>query len=119
MTRLFLIYILAFFFPISESVLPPGYEDELYCPEHMCLKHDPLLPRGFCGPKTMLYICAPALGLTGNLTSVHPKGWGDKIDVSVKEKWMSDGWRLAKECIATTRSIFSGLFVANIREKYI
>ena len=42
--------------PIAFTALPPGYEDELFCPPHMCLKHNPM-PTGWSGPRAAFHIC--------------------------------------------------------------
>ena len=42
--------------PIALSVLPLGYEDELFCPPDMCLKHNPK-PAGWSGPRAAFRIC--------------------------------------------------------------
>lgn len=122
---LFFISIIALF-SITETALPLGYEDELYCPENMCLKHA-LHPRGWSGPKTMFFVCVHIA--TG--ASVHPRGWGNQIDTSVKEILIHEGWKLAQECDKNqnqtnkndAKSVqtgsFFGLFAANNIEKYI
>jgi hypothetical protein len=42
--------------PIALSALPPGYDEELFCPHDMCLKHNPK-PTGWSGPRAALHIC--------------------------------------------------------------
>ena len=44
------------------AVLPPGYEDELYCPPKYCLVAKEM-PRGFAGPKRMFWECAYSGGV--------------------------------------------------------
>ena len=122
---LFFISIIALF-SITETALPPGYEDELYCPENMCLKRASHL-RSWSGPKTMFFVCVHI----ESGASAHPRGWGDEIDTSVKEKWVSEGWKLAQECDKNQNQTnkndakpvqtgsFFGLFAANNIEKYI
>jgi aspartate carbamoyltransferase regulatory subunit len=49
--------------------LPPGYEDELHCPQHYCLT-DKKQPAGFAGPRSMFHECKKG-------TEIKPvKAWG-------------------------------------------
>ena len=68
--------ILCFLFIIvTESALPPGYEDELYCPPGCCLQHKHTRP-GFSGPRSMFFDCCHVD--SGQITE-HPKAWGPKV----------------------------------------
>ena len=81
---------------IAKAALPPGFEDELYCPVGNCLKVNPSHMRGWSGPQTEYYVCVPECGRTGN--SNRPKGWGELVDVRIKEAIIESGWVLAKKC---------------------
>lgn len=71
------------------AVLPPGYEDVLYCPDGACLRKNARLPPGWSGPRTQLYECVdPA-----NDTVTRPKGWGRLCETRPPE-----GWRPASHC---------------------
>lgn len=53
-----LILFLGHFLPVVQvlAALPPGYEDELYCPPGFCML-DKKMPAGFCGPRTAFWEC--------------------------------------------------------------
>ena len=88
----------------SRAMLPPGYEDEIYCPVGMCLErahHD----RGWSGPMTMYKNCVNI----SDQTTMKPRGWGSNVDISIKKKIIADGWIIAHDCQAITR----GLFISN------
>lgn len=73
------------------AALPPGYEDEIYCPVNTCLKHREQ-PAGWCGPRTMFVECCDeATGQTH-----RPRGWGDKLPIEEKETMLNDGWHRTK-----------------------
>lgn len=59
---------------ISVAVLPPGYEDELFCPRGSCLapRHR---ERGFVGPRRFYFWC---IAEDGNKT--QPVGWGFRVE---------------------------------------
>ena len=41
---------------VAAAALPPGYEDELFCPPGACLKKKPAKP-GLVGPRTLFWEC--------------------------------------------------------------
>jgi hypothetical protein len=67
--------------PIALSVLPRGYEDELFCPPDMCLKHNPK-PTGWSGPRTAFHICCNET--SGSTRAPIP--WGVKVPQKLKDK---------------------------------
>ncbi len=101
------VVVFLFFVVLNGAVLPPGFEDELYCPAGMCLAHAPR-PKGWCGPKTQLYLCSKE-GHAQDRT--HPRGWGNKVEMQVKEKLIKDGYALAESCDDHKRHDALGLFV--------
>lgn len=89
-------YRFVFLVCIVGAALPPGYEDELYCPNAMCLKRA-ALPHGWCGPKTHFYVCVK-IDEVESESQIHPRGWGTKVDYSVRDNLIKDGWQIAKRC---------------------
>ena len=75
-----------------QCALPPGYEEELYCPPSSCLRPKHQRP-GFCGRRSMFHECCDEE--TGE-TSV-PHSWGVKVDASVKADLLQRGWHTS-EC---------------------
>lgn len=69
------------------AVLPPGYEDELFCPPQTCLASREVRP-GLSGPRPMFYQCC------NESTGVHitPKAWGNKLSLSYRESLINEGW---------------------------
>ena len=71
----------------AQSALPPGYEDELYCPINKCLKRREQRP-GLCGPRTLFHECCNVA--TGE--TQRPRPWGNKLPIEEKESLLKDGW---------------------------
>ena len=72
---------------LASAVLPPGYEDELYCPSNSCLRRRKM-QHGFAGPRSAFHEC----WCQEDGSIVKPKSWGAKIDPTVKEKLLQDKW---------------------------
>lgn len=79
-----LVLFLAFVTLVS-CALPPGYEDELYCPPGSCREPNSR-PPGWCGPRTAFSRCRNMF--SGALTPV--RAWGDKLDVGVKDRLLAE-----------------------------
>lgn len=100
----------------TEAALPPGSEDELYCPVDMCLApvHQ---PRGWSGPRTRFFKCVSVAPLTQS--STQPIGWGILKGEEFRTKLMQDGWVIAKACLDKRKpaitTFLSGLFIAYFR----
>eukprot|EP00291_Cryptomonas_curvata_P018900 CAMPEP_0172170918 /NCGR_PEP_ID=MMETSP1050-20130122/11593_1 /TAXON_ID=233186 /ORGANISM="Cryptomonas curvata, Strain CCAP979/52" /LENGTH=156 /DNA_ID=CAMNT_0012842271 /DNA_START=66 /DNA_END=536 /DNA_ORIENTATION=- len=76
-----------FMFASVLSVLPPGYEDEMFCPPDSCLRSKIVRP-GLTGPRTMFYECFNAVtGETG-----RPRAWGEKVGPEYKAELLTAGW---------------------------
>ena len=91
---------------LSRAKLPPGFEDEIYCPKGMCLvkeKHE----RGWSGSITHYLKCLNHL----DNTSRHPRAWGNQVNQSVKNNIIENGWEIAEYCKDTL--ITNGLFISN------
>jgi len=77
---------------LAQCALPPGYEEELYCPPSACLR--PLHQKpGLCGRRSMFHECCDET--TGETSAPH--SWGVKVDASVKDELLQRGWHTA-EC---------------------
>jgi len=86
-------YVLAFWLLISTAscALPPGFEEELYCPPGMCLKSRFPAPReGMNGARSMFYECCDE----GSGNTRRPRSWGERVDMSVKRDLVDNGWHL-------------------------
>lgn len=84
---LFLFLFMCGFLAVT-AILPPGYEDELYCPANSCLRRKTDIIRGFVGPRSALYECFK----TEEESSTKPKPWGFRLDPEVKQKLKDDGY---------------------------
>ena len=84
-------FIIILFTTLCHAALPPGYEDELYCPADMCLKRREQ-PHGWCGPRTMFRECCDES--TGRTHA--PRAWGDKLPIEIKEELLGQGWHGAQ-----------------------
>jgi hypothetical protein len=74
---------------LASCALPPGYEEELYCPGHMCLKRKQQ-PPGWTGPRSMFHECCDD---THGQTA-RPHAWGVLVDENVKQDLIRKGWHL-------------------------
>ena len=87
---------------ITHAALPPGYEDELYCPPGNCLIVNPRHKKGWCGPRTQYYVCIHRDECAHHdetpATITHPKGWGNLMEQSIKDEIISSGLVLATNC---------------------
>jgi hypothetical protein len=72
---------------LCAAALPPGFEEELYCPSHTCLKKKER-PAGWTGPRAMFHECCDEeKGWT-----TPPHAWGEKVELEVKETLIKKGW---------------------------
>lgn len=78
---------------LAAAVLPPGYEEELYCPGHMCLKQKEL-PPGWSGPRAAFHECCDES--SGQVA--RPHAWGKKVASEVREELLQKGWHVG-ECV--------------------
>uniref|UniRef100_A0A7S0HGQ1 Secreted protein n=1 Tax=Hanusia phi TaxID=3032 RepID=A0A7S0HGQ1_9CRYP len=68
--------------------LPPGYEDELFCPSSTCLRKKQTV-RGLTGPRTSFYECVDVKTLEHVCV---PRAWGTKMLQKVKDELVAKGW---------------------------
>jgi hypothetical protein len=76
---------------LAVCALPPGYEEELYCPSYMCLKRKEQ-PPGWTGPRAAFHECCEE----GSGKIAPPHAWGVKVGEEVKDQLLRDGWHSAK-----------------------
>mmetsp|Transcript_745 Transcript_745/g.1060 ORF Transcript_745/g.1060 Transcript_745/m.1060 type:complete len:164 (+) Transcript_745:85-576(+) len=84
---LLLLITLVAFAAVVYAALPPGYEDELYCPPGSCLRRKEM-PAGWTGSRVAMHECVN--DVSGEFVS-KPKGWGKNIDAAVKDELISNG----------------------------
>lgn len=80
-------------------VLPPGYEEELYCPSEKCLKAKTKITPG---PKTSHFDCVNKAGL-GSPT--QPIAWGKKMSQSLRTKHQDNGMVANQHCQSARRRL--------------
>ena len=85
------------FFASAWAALPPGYEDEIYCPEGFCLADRTNLKPGLTGPRTLFLECRSPW------ETRRPVGWGDKVGAEFKQQLISNGFHTLR-CEPTTLS---------------
>lgn len=81
---------LLWLFTTSSGALPPGYEQELYCPSGHCLRQKADVPAGFTGPRTAFSECAHRAD--GDLPAHKPLAWGAKYGEEAKRMLTSQGY---------------------------
>ena len=74
-----------FLVSIITAALPPGYEEELYCPADKCLADKPRRP-GWSGPRAAFHRCCNKVD-----PDSPPLSWGVKKGNDLKEKWLAEG----------------------------
>ena len=73
---------------LALAMLPPGYEERLFCMPPMCLKHRDVKP-GVTGQRTMFYECCDQrTGAAG-----RPRAWGVRVGDDYLQSLLSAGWR--------------------------
>ncbi len=75
----------------SLAALPPGFEEEVYCPDGMCLRDRVPVPYR-TGPRTMFLEC---FDLKTKKTS-RPRAWGVQVDQSYKDTLLREKWHTDK-----------------------
>lgn len=84
----------AVFFAVpGAAVLPPGYEDEIYCPPDFCLQAKGVAD-GFAGPRTAFVECVHQ---SDSSNVVEATAWGKKHGDEKREQLLQDGFHMT-EC---------------------
>jgi len=79
---------------LAQAVLPPGYEDELYCPPNSCLRRHKM-KQAFVGPRSVFHECWNEQ----EGTAMRPKAWGSKLDPKIRSKLLEEKWHV-QSCAA-------------------
>ena len=85
-------------FAASLAALPPGFEEEIYCPDQMCLRDRIPVPYR-TGPRTMFLECFDLK----TRQICRPRAWGVELDQSYKDSLLRDKWHVADKCDAELR----------------
>jgi hypothetical protein len=77
------------------AALPPGFDEEIYCPRGMCMrrKSPNLLRRRETGPRVMFLECFNP----STQESCRPRPWGVQLDREYKDTLIKKGWHTG-EC---------------------
>ena len=77
------------------AALPPGYDEEVYCPGGMCLRKRTTMKilKGFSGPRAMFLEC-----FNPSTKEIRrPRVWGAKVEQSYKDSLLKENWHTG-EC---------------------
>ena len=92
---------------LAAGALPPGYEDEAWCPPDHCIRATPQ-PEGFAGPQSMFWECAhietgeaAAAFWTGARVNAVPRPGWIKVKSSLDESFQTI------ECGTSTAAVLS------------
>jgi len=92
------------------AVLPPGYEDYMWCPPGDCKIYTNHYEYGFAGPTSAFYYCYDSLtgnvtdGVwTGSLTDVKPPAGWEEPEICSKEVYSECDYN--KDCVPAIRSM--------------
>ena len=79
---------------VAMAALPPGFDEEIYCPHRMCLrpKRSGVVRKGFTGPRVMFLECFDPL----TKETSRPRAWGAKLDQGYKDSLLRDKWHTEK-----------------------
>merc|ERR1712070_357865 len=77
----------------TSAALPPGYEDELYCPSEFCLRRKPPRDDGMVGGKSLFFECFNPP--TGKVESIST--WGFRLGDEAKQELVAKGFH-TEEC---------------------
>lgn len=77
-----------------DAALPPGYEDQLFCPPGRCMEDKKNMQPGFVGPATAFKVC---VSKSSDPDQSSPKGWGNKKPES-ELKALKDGMWHSTTC---------------------
>jgi len=76
------------------AALPPGYEDELYCPSTHCLRGKAGMPPGFTGPISSFWECVSQAGKAA--PSQRPSPWGSNHGEDARHMLLAEGYHMQK-----------------------
>lgn len=78
------------------SQLPPGWEDELFCPSGHCLRKKAGLPKGFVGARSAFVECISVNALEDALAKQPPIPWGSNYGDEARQSLIADGYHTNK-----------------------
>ena len=84
--RLFIL--VAFIASCALAALPPGYEEEIFCPDKMCIRDRPLSNRRITGRRTMFLECFNPK----TKETCRPRAWGVLLDKEYKDTLLREKW---------------------------
>lgn len=94
------------------AALPPGFEDEIFCPRTMCLRKRAKTHMNRTGSRTMFVECFdPATKET-----CRPRAWGNKLDRSYLDSLLRENWHTDK-CDLLLEYMLMGARVDAVVEK--
>jgi hypothetical protein len=70
------------------SALPPGLDEEVFCPERMCIRKRPKMRKGITGPRAMFLECFNP----STKETCRPRVWGVKLEKEYKDSLIRDKW---------------------------
>mmetsp|Transcript_18763 Transcript_18763/g.53013 ORF Transcript_18763/g.53013 Transcript_18763/m.53013 type:complete len:134 (+) Transcript_18763:51-452(+) len=76
---------------LAQAVLPPGYQDELFCPQGYCRQQKKTAP-GFAGPMTAFFDCVREADNNVGPVVVPTTPWGTLMGEEEKDKLLSSGF---------------------------
>ena len=76
----------------ATAALPPGFEDEIYCPRAMCLRKRAHLHGYKTGPRTMFVECFDPV----TKETRRPRAWGNQLEKSYKDMLLRENWHTDK-----------------------
>ena len=71
---------------LNDAALPPGFDEELYCPPGSCLR-DKEQPAGWVGPKSSFHECYDE----ASEDTSDPHAWGEQLGADVKTQLLRSG----------------------------
>jgi hypothetical protein len=104
MLRVFLL--LAVLVLSALSALPPGLDEEVFCPDRMCIRKRPKMRQGFTGPRAMFLECFNP----STKETCRPRVWGVKLEQEYKDSLLRDKWHSDK-CTEEERKVIEDKLV--------
>ena len=84
--------LVAFTVSCAFAALPPGFEEEIFCPDRMCIRDLPLPNRRITGRRTMFLECFNPK----TKESCRPRAWGVKLDREYRDTLLREKWHTEK-----------------------
>ncbi len=91
-TTVLLFFVFLCHYYSTQAALPPGFDEEVYCPDRMCLRKRQKIQRGFTGPRAMFLECFNP----STKETCRPRVWGVKLDREYRDSLLRDKWHMEK-----------------------